>query len=96
MLDAARCGAFRCPFGRPSPQVVRMTKLLADAFKAASLLPKEEQDAIAIAVLAEVGGSDDEWDDRFAQSRSTIERLADEALAAHRRGESKPLDPDEL
>ena len=73
-----------------------MTKLLAKAFEAASQLSEAEQEAIAIAVLAEVGSSDAEWDQRFAQSQDALERLADVALDHHRRGKSSLLDPDKL
>jgi hypothetical protein len=69
-----------------------MTRRLKEAFRAASALPAEEQDALAEVILAEVAG-DAEWDERFRQSGQTLERLADEALDEFRRGKTRPLDP---
>ena len=67
-----------------------MTKLLEEALeKVSSLL--EEQDRIASENLAEI---EDEaaWAKRFATHRDKLRRLADEALAEHRQGKSRPLD----
>lgn len=72
-----------------------MTKLLEEALRAVSQLPDAEQDALASAILAEVAG-DAAWDDRFRASASELERLADDAIEEHRRGQSRPLDPDNL
>ena len=72
-----------------------MTDLLAKAFRAASALPPEDQDALARAILAEVAG-EAEWDKRFTQSADLLAQLADEALDEHRRGRTEPLDPDAL
>ncbi len=68
-----------------------MTKLLEEALKKISSLPQEEQDAIASQILAEL---EDEaaWAERFAASGSKLRRLADEALAEHRKGKTRPLD----
>ena len=68
-----------------------MTKLLEKAFEKVSSLPQDEQDAIAAQILAEL---EDEaaWGKRFASGKGTLRRLADEALAEHRRGETRPLD----
>ena len=72
-----------------------MTDLLRKAFEAAARLPEEEQKALAVAILAEVA-PDDEWEKRFSGSPDSLERMADEALAEFRKGQTKPLDPDEL
>lgn len=72
-----------------------MTDLLKKAFEAASHLPEAEQRALAVAILAEMT-ADTEWELRFAHSAETLADLADEALAEHRRGATKRLDPDEL
>lgn len=72
-----------------------MTKTLEQAFKEASRLPPSEQDAIAEAILDEIR-SEAEWDRMFAESADVLERLADEALAEHRAGRTRPLDPDSL
>jgi len=68
-----------------------MTKLLEKALEKISSLPQEEQDAIASQILAEL---EDEaaWAKRFAAQRGKLRRLADEALAEHRQGETRPLD----
>ena len=68
-----------------------MTKLMEKALEKVSTLPQQEQDAIASQILAEL---EDEaaWATRFARQGDTLRRLADEALAEHRRGETRPLD----
>ena len=68
-----------------------MTKLLEKALEKVSTLPQDEQDAIASQILAEL---EDEaaWGTRFARQRGKLRRLADEALAEHHRGETRPLD----
>ncbi|HET6566969.1 MAG TPA: hypothetical protein VFG50_03325 [Rhodothermales bacterium] len=74
-----------------------MTHLLTKAFEKAARLPDEEQDEFARAMLAEL-----EWEQRWAasfslpESEDLLERHADEALAAHRAGRTRSLDPDEL
>jgi hypothetical protein len=68
-----------------------MTKLLEKALEKISSLPQEEQDAIAGQTLAEL---EDEaaWAKRFAADGDKLRRLAGEALAEHRKGETRPLD----
>ena len=56
-----------------------MTKLLEKAFREASKLPEQEQDALARAVLDELA-SERRWDELFAASRDLLEELAKEAL----------------
>jgi len=72
-----------------------MTKFLEKAFDEAAKLPDEEQDALAQAVLAELA-SERRWDELFAGSTDMLSELAEEALAEHRAGRTKPLDPDRL
>ena len=72
-----------------------MTKSLEKAFEAASRLPEGDQDALAAAILEELA-ADERWEKILAQSPEGLERLADEALAEHRAGRTKPLDPDKL
>jgi hypothetical protein len=72
-----------------------MTKLLDQALRAVAALPEAEQDALAVAILAEVKG-DESWDRQFGASATQLEHLADEAIAEHRQGRSQPLDPDTL
>lgn len=67
-----------------------MTKLLEKAFKAASKLPEIEQNTLAKWVLEELE-AEEKWVKAFAGSEDILDKLADEALAAHRQGKSKPL-----
>ena len=72
-----------------------MTKLLEKAIAEVSRLPEQEQDAIATWILEELT-SERRWDKAFADSEDALTRLADEALAEHREGRTKALDPDQL
>lgn len=74
-----------------------MTQLLKKAFEKAAALPMEEQDAFARLMLAELE-SEGQWAELFSrpESEDLLEQLADEALAAHRAGRTRPLNPDEL
>ena len=67
-----------------------MTKLLERAFKKASELPEVEQNALAKWVLEELD-AERKWEKAFAASEDILDRLADEALAEHKQGETKPL-----
>jgi hypothetical protein len=68
-----------------------MTKLLKEVLARVANLPDAEQDALAAVILAEL---EDErrWADAFAQSQDALERLADEALAEDRHGDTRPLE----
>ena len=70
-----------------------MTKLLEKAFKKASKLPVVDQNALAKWLLEELE-ADRKWDQMFAESENILDRLADEALSAHKRGKTKLLDID--
>ncbi len=72
-----------------------MTRLLEEAFRKASELPETEQDTFAKWLLEELE-SEREWDRMFAESQDVLSRLADEAIEAHRKGETKPMDFDRL
>ena len=72
-----------------------MTPLLEQAFTKASKLSAEEQDTIASLVLHEIE-SERRWDKAFASSQDALAQLADEALAEHRAGKTKRLNPDDL
>lgn len=67
-----------------------MSKLLEQAFEEASKLPETEQNSLAKWLLEELE-ADRRWDTAFADSEDVLEQLADEALAAHQRGETTPL-----
>ena len=74
-----------------------MTELLQRAFDRASRLPQQQQDDFARLMLAELD-SERRWQELFVlpDSEELLERMADEALEAHRAGLTKPMDPDEL
>lgn len=72
-----------------------MTELLRKAFREASKLPDEEQDALASVVLEELAG-ERRWESTLEESHDRLEGLADEALAEHRAGKTKLLDPNAL
>jgi hypothetical protein len=67
-----------------------MTKLLEKAFRAASKLPRREQDALASLLLESIE-SERRWDELFAGSARQLEVLAEEALAEHRAGRTRRL-----
>lgn len=72
-----------------------MTESLEEAFAKASRLPPEEQDALAAWLLKELE-SEDRWDGLFARSQDALEKLAEKALAEHRKGETEELDPQQI
>jgi hypothetical protein len=72
-----------------------MTKLLEKAFSEAAKLPEPEQDALAAAILDELA-SERRWDELFERSGDILSELAKEALAEHRAGRTRALDPDKL
>jgi len=69
-----------------------MTQLLQKAFERAAQLPQEEQDKFARFLLAELE-SEQRWTEMFSrpESEDLLERLADEALVAHRAERTQPL-----
>jgi len=67
-----------------------MRKLLEKAFKAASKLPVIDQNALAKWVIEE-WEAEKKWEQVFAELEDVLDRLADEALAAHKKGKTKPL-----
>jgi len=71
-----------------------MTKALQDAFREAEKLPEAEQDQLAAAIRAEID-ADAAWEARLARTQGQLGRLADEALAEHRSGRTRPLDTDD-
>ena len=72
-----------------------MTKLLERAFAEAVKLPKKDQDKLAKWLLDEIA-SERKWDEAFARSADQLARLANDAVKEHRKGGTKPLDPDQL
>ncbi len=86
-LPSARGSADR----RDVWQIEVMTKLLEKALENISSLRRKEQHGIASQILAEF---EDEaaWVKRFPAQDGRLRRLADEALAERRQGETRPLD----
>jgi hypothetical protein len=72
-----------------------MTKSLQRAFDEASKLPEAEQEALGRMLLEELA-SERRWEDVFAGSGDVLGDLADQALAEHRAGQTKKLDPEKL
>lgn len=72
-----------------------MTRLLEKAFSEVAKLPEPEQDALAAAILEELD-AERRWDELFLRSGDVLSELAEEALAEHRAGRTRELDPDKL
>ncbi len=72
-----------------------MTNLLECVVEKVKVLPDSEQDAIATLMIEEL---EDEmrWEKAFARSQDALAKLAQEAMAEHRAGKTKELDPDTL
>ena len=70
-----------------------MTELLEKAFTEAAKLPERDQEALASWILHELD-SERHWADTFAASEHALNGLSDEALAKHREGRTRELDPD--
>ena len=68
-----------------------MTKVLEKAFDEASKLSEGEQNELGEWLLTEIL-SEREWDQAFARSQDLLARLAKEALAEDRRGQTDELD----
>ena len=71
-----------------------VTNALKEVLDEASKLPEPEQDALAAAIRAEME-ADGAWERLLAASGEALEILADEAVAEHRSGRTRPLDPTE-
>ena len=67
-----------------------MTQLLEKALGEVAKLPESEQDAVA-AILLEELASEQRWSESFAKSQDLLAKLAEEALAEHAAGRTKPL-----
>jgi hypothetical protein len=72
-----------------------MTKQLEKAFSEAKKLPPKEQNRLAKRLLEDLT-SEKRWARLLAKTSRKLEALEEEALAEHRRGETKLLDPDAL
>ncbi|OGT00818.1 MAG: hypothetical protein A3F73_08715 [Gallionellales bacterium RIFCSPLOWO2_12_FULL_59_22] len=67
-----------------------MTHLLEKAMSEIAKLPPSDQDVLATILLEEIA-SEQRWSESFAKSQDKLAMLAEEALAEHRAGRSKPL-----
>lgn len=67
-----------------------MTTLLEKALGEVAKLPSNEQDALAAILLEEIA-SEERWVASFEKSQKVLEGLAEEAMAEHRAGLTKPL-----
>lgn len=67
-----------------------MTELLKKAFEAVSGLPPERQNELAMMILAEIE-DEKQWDEAFAGSQDKLAAMADEAIAEHRAGKTRPI-----
>jgi hypothetical protein len=72
-----------------------MNTLLEKAFAEAMKLPANEQELLASRLLAELA-VENEFDRAIANSSEKLSKLAAEALAEHRAGLTKDLDPERL
>ena len=74
-----------------------MTRLLQEAFERIAKLPQEKQNRYAQFLLATLE-SDQRWAELFArpESEDLLEHLADETVAAHRAGRTRPVNIEEL
>jgi hypothetical protein len=72
-----------------------MTQSLQQAFAEASKLSDAEQDLLASRLMAELAQEDD-FDKKIASSSEKLAKLAIEALAEHKAGLTKELNPDQL
>lgn len=70
-----------------------MTQLLEQVIKKVADLPTSQQDEFASFMLAELE-SEECWDMLFASSQDVLTRMADDALAEFRSGETELLDLD--
>ena len=71
------------------------TDELAKAFREAKKLTEEEQQRFGAFLLKELE-SEKRWKEQFQDSIDTLDELADEALKAHDRSDTQPLEPDKL
>lgn len=77
--------------------VCDVTQLLEKLFEQASQLPDEEQNELARRMLAELE-AENRWVELLSSSESKdmLERMADDALNAHRARRTEPLNPQDL
>jgi hypothetical protein len=72
-----------------------MTRSLTEAIEKLEALPPDEQDRVATWLLDELT-DEARWAQKFAASQDLLADLANEAIADHAEGRTRPLDPDKL
>jgi len=72
-----------------------MTKTLQRAVKKVSALPSRDQEAFARWMLRELA-EDARWSRTLRRTRGRLRQLARAALADHKAGRTRTLDPDRL
>ena len=72
-----------------------VTKRFEKVIDKVGKLPAEEQDALAEWILEELA-DEQRWQESFAKSQNTLEKMADKALQEHERGNTSPLVLSEL
>jgi hypothetical protein len=72
---------------------IHMTERLEQVIAQLKTLPMDKQDAIATLILEELE-DDQQWDESFARSPDLLAKLAAEAMAEYRAGETQELDED--
>ncbi len=72
-----------------------MTQILEKAFEEALKLSRLEQNILGRWLIDEIL-SERKWKETFAGSEDVLDQLAEEALAEHAQGKTKPLDIDSL
>jgi hypothetical protein len=70
-----------------------MTQLLAEVIKKVSEMPASEEDEFASFMLAELE-SEERWEALFSSSQDLLSKMAEEARAEFRAGETESLDLD--
>lgn len=72
-----------------------MTQLVEQAIARSKTLSTNQQDAIAAMILEEIE-DEQRWDSSFARSPDVLAKLASEAMAEHRAGNTIELNPETL
>ncbi len=72
-----------------------MTKSLEKAIERLQQMPADRQDALAALLVHEMD-EDNRWSQSTAANEQKLRGLIGEVLAADRRGECEPLDPETL
>ena len=68
-----------------------MSDTFARAIEMASKLPEKDQDALGAILLKEMK-SEERWAKLFASSQDQLGQLAQEAIADHKAGKTRPWD----